>query len=469
VHYLSLNRSSFAFISMKIKLPPILYKRGAAWLAFLGAFFFASYRMVNNFSSTRLDVGVMAAAWERHIPFVPQFMLPYMSIDLFFAISLFLFRKRGALDRHALRLWLAMLISMFGFLLFPLKFSFAVPKLAGFNGWLQTALFSLDKPYNQAPSLHISLLIVLWVCYAKKLQGWPRLGLHAWFSAIGVSVLLVYQHHFIDVWTGALVGVACLYLIPDAPFWWRWQPPTARMCSLGLRYALGAGLLLLASLILSKFSGFLTLACIWVASALLLVAAAYYGFGRQVFQRHRGRMRWPARLMLAPYLFGGWLSYLRYTKNKSLPNHILGNVWLGAFPSNDAANNIAFSTILDMTNEFSDPANKAVNTIYLPVMDLTPPSPKILARAVRNLDRAQSKGNVLVHCALGLSRSASVVVCWLIWRGHTTDIQAAIAKVCAQRSGLVLNTEHEKNILIAINHLNGKTSVSKQKDKLGKI
>ena len=439
---------------MQIKLPPILYKRGAAWLAFLGVFFFASYRLVNDFSSTRLDVGVAVAAWERHIPFAPQFMLPYMSIDVFFAISLFIFRKHRALDRHALRLWLAMLISMFGFLLFPLKFSFAVPKLDGFNGWLQAALFSLDKPYNQAPSLHISLLIVLWVCYASKLTGFWRLTLHAWFLAIGASVLLVYQHHFIDVWTGALVGVACLYLIPDAPFAWRWQRPTTRMQSIGLRYAVSAILVTIVGLVLTIFSGFLTLIFIWVASALLLVAAAYYGLGRQVFQRHRGVMRWPARLMLAPYLLGSWLSYRRHTKSLAMLNQIHEKVWLGAFPAQGTNKNVVFSTFLDMTNEFFSPANKAVNTIYLPVMDLTAPSPKTLARAVQSLDRAQLQGNVLVHCALGLSRSASVVVCWLVWRGHADNIKAAIAKVCALRSGIVLSTEHEQNIFQALNHLN---------------
>ncbi|HPV31207.1 MAG TPA: hypothetical protein PLW03_00295, partial [Methylotenera sp.] len=200
---------------------PILWKRGALWLAFLGPFFFLSYGWLNQFTSTRADVGVAVAAWEAAIPFVPWMMLPYMSIDAFYAGSLFLFRKRHALDRHALRLLLATTISLIGFLLFPLQFSFAVPKIDGFNGFLQTILLGFDKPYNQAPSLHISLLIVLWVVYAKRLQGFWRLALHTWLFAIGASVLLVYQHHFIDVWTGALAGVACLYFIPDRPFYWR--------------------------------------------------------------------------------------------------------------------------------------------------------------------------------------------------------------------------------------------------------
>jgi protein-tyrosine phosphatase len=432
------------------KTAPILWKRGALWLAFLGAFFFASYRMVNNFSSTRLDVGVAAAAWERHIPFVQQFMLPYMSIDLFFAISLFTFRKRSALDKHALRLWLAMLISMCGFLLFPLKFSFAVPTLSGFNGWLQTALFSLDKPFNQAPSLHISLLIVLWVCYANKLAGFWRLTLHGWFFAIGASVLLVYQHHFIDVWTGAIVGLMILYLIPDAPFAWRWQMPTARMRQLGLRYSVLAVVAGLVAFFAVDFSGLLSAIFIWTAVSLLLVATAYFGFGKHIFQRKKGQISWPAKLLLAPYLAGSWLSYRWHLRKKKFVSKITETLYLSAYPSKQALTNLRIHHVLDLTNEFTQAAISSAKTYFLPVMDLTPPSPKTLVRAVRWLEKAQIKGNVLVHCTLGLSRSASVVVCWLVWRGHAKNVTDAILQVSEKREGLVLSVEHIANIEAAL-------------------
>jgi hypothetical protein len=63
-------------------------------------------------------------------------------------------------------------------LLYPLQLSFEVPKADGFNGILQTILFGFDKPYNQAPFLHISLPIVLWELYAKRLQGFMKAALH---------------------------------------------------------------------------------------------------------------------------------------------------------------------------------------------------------------------------------------------------------------------------------------------------
>jgi protein-tyrosine phosphatase len=439
---------------------PILWERGALWLAFLGPFFFLSYGWLNQFTSTRTDVGVAVAAWEAAIPFVPWMMLPYMSIDAFYAGSLFLFRKRHALDRHALRLLLATTISLIGFLLFPLQFSFAVPKIDGFNGFLQTILLGFDKPYNQAPSLHISLLIVLWVVYAKRLQDFWRLALHTWFFAIGASVLLVYQHHFIDVWTGALAGVACLYLIPDRPFYWRKKLPNHRMILMAWRYVMGAVVALMAGLYLKQFSSFFTLLFSWVAIALALIAAAYFGFEKQVFQRHQGVMRWPARLMLAPYLLGSWLSYRFYTRNNRQAVEIKNGVWLGAFPDKNMFQT-RWLAVLDLTNEFTTtPFKNVAHHKFLPVMDLTPPAPNVLVRAVRWMAFVGRQANlqdgahaILVHCALGLSRSASVVICWLVWQKHAASVQEAIAHVKALRPNLVLSNIHVQNIQYALSML----------------
>jgi len=432
---------------------PILWKRGALWLLLLGPFFFLGYGWMNTLTSKRVDVGVAVENWEHAIPFVPWMMLPYMSIDAFYAVSLFLFRKRNALDRHALRLLLATVISLIGFWLFPLQFSFEVPKVGGFNGFLQAILLGFDKPYNQAPSLHISLLMVLWVVYAKRLQGYWRLMLHIWFFAIGASVLLVYQHHFLDVWTGALVGIFCLYAIPDRPFFWRRTSITPRMQALAMRYAVGAALLLIIGLLLHVCSKWLTLLLAWFAIALMLVAMAYWGYEKQVFQRYQGAMRWPARVVLAPYLLGSWLSYRFYTQHRALPNHIHANVWLGAFP-NRAVAQMKWAAVLDLCSEFkSTYIQHEVKRKYLPVMDLTPPSAKVLVNAVRWLHKEQLNGQVLVHCAWGLSRSASVVVCWLVWQRHAVDIHEAIAMVNNKRNGIVLGVGHVESIAAALTKL----------------
>ena len=63
---------------------------------------------------------------------------------------------------------------------------------------LAEALGAFDKPFNQAPSLHIALLVILWAIYARHMPRWARIGLHVWAILVGVSVLTTFQHHFID-------------------------------------------------------------------------------------------------------------------------------------------------------------------------------------------------------------------------------------------------------------------------------
>jgi protein-tyrosine phosphatase len=296
--------------------------------------------------------------------------------------------------------------------------------------------------------------------YAKRLQDFWRLALHTWFFAIGASVLLVYQHHFIDVWTGALAGVACLYFIPDRPFYWRKKLPSHRMNLMAWRYFMGAVVALMAGLYFKQFSSFFTLLFSWVAIALALIAAAYFGFEKQVFQRHQGVMRWPARLMLAPYLLGSWLSYRFYTRNNRHPVEIKNGVWLGAFPDKSESQ-ARWLAVLDLTNEFTiTPFKNFAHHKFLPVMDLTPPAPIVLVRAVRWMTFVGKQANlhddahaILVHCALGLSRSASVVICWLVWQKHAASVQEAIAHVKALRPNLVLSNIHVQNIQYALSML----------------
>ena len=113
----------------------------------------------------------------------------------------------------------------------------------GFTGFLFTALDSFDRPFNQAPSLHIAILVILWPLYARHAPRWLLAPLHIWFVLIGASVLTTYQHHFIDIPTGVLLGLVCLWLWPDerpSPLAGARLTRDRRRQSLALRYAAGA-------------------------------------------------------------------------------------------------------------------------------------------------------------------------------------------------------------------------------------
>lgn len=276
--------------------------RAALWLAVLGPFFFLSYGLANTLAGRAASVPSVVFGWEHGMPFWPWTIVPYWSIDVFYAVSFFTCRTRRQLDTHALRLFTAQLLCVSCFLLWPLRYSFVRPDTEGVFGWLFAVLLGFDKPYNQAPSLHIVLLVVLWVRYGAQLQGVWRWLLHAWFALIGVSVLTTYQHHFIDVPTGLAAGWLCVWLWPEriaAPWTDARLARDPRRWRLAALYLGGAGV----TAGLALWLGGAALWLLWMSGALLLVALNYALLGPGGFQkRSDGQLSLAARWLYAPYL-----------------------------------------------------------------------------------------------------------------------------------------------------------------------
>jgi membrane-associated phospholipid phosphatase len=180
------------------------------WMAAVSLLFMAAYWASNQLTSLRSGIGHGVFDWEHKIPFLAWTIVPYLSIGAFFVLSFYVGRNRQDLVRHIECLLLALLVAILCYAAFPLRFTFERPPLTGVLGALFHALASFDLPYNRAPSLHISVLLILWVRFLAVLTGWLRVALHSWFALIGVSVLTTYQHHLIDVPAGVLVGGLCI-------------------------------------------------------------------------------------------------------------------------------------------------------------------------------------------------------------------------------------------------------------------
>jgi len=425
-------------------IEPRPWKRALLWLAFLGPFFFASYGFATWVTAQRANVGAIVFDWERMIPFVPWTIIPYWSIDLMYGISLFLCASRHELDTHGRRLLTAQLIAVACFLAFPLRFTFDRPDTGGAFGWLFDVLGAFDKPFNQAPSLHIALLVILWALYARHTHGGLRWVLHAWMALIGVSVLTTWQHHFIDIPTGALLGFFCLWLWPlygPAPlrlFSWTADPQRRR---LALRYAAGAAIVAAIALAVSGMALWL----LWIGVALLLVALNYAALGPQGFQKRNGWLSPGASAMLAPYLAGAWINSRAWTRNRPQPDPIADGVWLGRLPAQHDLDRHGFAAVVDMTAELPLAASGR-RYAQLPVLDLVAPDAATLAQAAAQIEQARAHGPVLVCCALGYSRSAAAVCAWLIATGRAASVDEAIASVRRARPDIVLGDAHRRGV-----------------------
>lgn len=231
----------------------------AAWVVALASFFLASYGGAAWLASRQAEVASHAFAWERGIPLVPWTVVPYWSLVPLYLASPFLCRDRAELDGLGRRLLAVQAAAVACFVLFPRRFGWVRPEMDGMPGALLALLSQVDTPFNQAPSLHVALSVVLGAFYARLARQrrpgvapGPTLGaawaVHAWFGLVGLSVLTTHQHHALDVPAGVLLGILCLRLRPGSAAGPR---HTAQRRRDGMRAgwiaALAAGSLLLAS------------------------------------------------------------------------------------------------------------------------------------------------------------------------------------------------------------------------------
>jgi len=396
------------------------WKRAAAWLVFLGPLFYATYGFANWWATTRANVPSMAFDWERHVPFWPWTIFPYWTINVFYALSLFLARSKHTLDRHALRLVTATLIACTCFIVWPLHFSFGQPPVEGAPAFLFNALRGFDQPFNQAPSLHIALAVILWDWYRQFLRAprlrWARVVLHVWAFAICASVLTTWQHHFIDIPTGALLGLVCVWLWPlervvSVPRAWRVARDAQRWKLAGF-YAVGAVIFLAAAL--SGGGAWLWLA--WPAASLALVALNYIGLGARGFQMDgQGRMGWAARWLFAPYRLGAALNAWLWTRKLPASVEVVPGLRLGRRPTHAEWQAAGQPRLVSLCAELQMPAG-VPHARCVPLLDLVVPPTVRLQRAAAVIEgqrRNADGATVWVCCALGFSRSAAAVIAWL--------------------------------------------------------
>jgi protein-tyrosine phosphatase len=302
-------------------------------------------------------------------------------------------------------------------------------------------LAGFDKPFNQAPSLHIALLIILWVLYARHLAGAARWLLHFWFALIGVSVLTTYQHHFIDLPTGLWVGWLCLWLFPDAaPSMLRSFALTreAQRIRLAIRYALGAAVVAGIAL----FAGGWALWLLWIAGSLALVAVNYAFIGEAGFQKQPdGKLSLGAIWLLAPYLAGAWINSRLWTRDRKEAGVVVPGVLLGRLPTQAEREAGGVKAIVDVTAELPCDA-RGVHYASVPMLDLVVPSRQQLERAAQAIESATKSAPVLVCCALGFSRSATAVAAWLLSSGRAPDVAGAVAMIRCSRPAIVLGAPH---------------------------
>jgi predicted protein tyrosine phosphatase len=433
-HVHGLNRTTRGTLINRVHVSRLKALTVSAGLSVL---FLVVYSGCNWITGQRGQVGSFYFQWERAIPFVPFMILPYMSIDLFFIAAPFLCRTDEELRIFSRRVVAAILIAGVCFLLFPLRFAFPRPHASGWLGAIFDWFRGMDSPFNLLPSLHAALLLLLVDLYARNLRGVLLFAAMLWFFLIGLSPLLTYQHHVIDIVGGFILAGYCFYLCREPSL----VLPVVVNRRIGSYYAAGAGFVLLMGAMLWP-RGMLLL---WPAIGLGIVAIGYFGVGPVVFHKTKGKLPWSTRFVLAPCLLGQYFSLLYYRSRCRSWDEVTPRIWIGGKLSSRLANKALRSgvtAVLDLCAEFAEakPFRK-INYRNIPVLDLTAPTQAQLAEIAEFIGNHSRNGAVYVHCKIGYSRSAAAVAAYLITSGTANTAKEAFAIIRRVRPSVVIRPE----------------------------
>lgn len=185
----------------------------ARWLTYLrlglllDLLFVAVYGGTIWLNQGRADYLGLFLDWELRIPLIPGFIYPYLSIFLLFLLPPFALPV-PALRRLASHIAVATILGGIAFLLFPTRLGFTPYPTPDQLPVLYRLLVDIDLPYNLCPSLHVTYATLTILAIRPSSPGWAQPLLLVWLGLMCASVVLVHQHHLLDILCGVLLALA---------------------------------------------------------------------------------------------------------------------------------------------------------------------------------------------------------------------------------------------------------------------
>lgn len=236
--------------------------------------FMAVYNLCTWYATSLNDLPSFTFDFEKSIPFIPLSIIPYMASGFFFCLVFFSCKNKHQLKILTWRMLFVTIIAGLFFVTVPLRFSLTKPDVS--NSILNlpfSFLQTFDSPFNQSPSLHIAFAFIFWSVF-KDLTKW-RTFLLIWLILLGISTLTTFQHHVIDLLTGAILAHVSFIIIP-----YRKNDPKYRSCWLANYYFISGWIFILAALLLDKYFGSQGLVLFVPACGMMMIG--YY------YQKNRG-------------------------------------------------------------------------------------------------------------------------------------------------------------------------------------
>ncbi|MBD1929941.1 inositol phosphorylceramide synthase [Trichocoleus sp. FACHB-90] len=170
---------------------------------------FFIYEVLNKQSGT---VHVVKLQFEEQIPFLPFFSIPYISFIPFLLITIiylaFFYKKYQSVFISFLS---CQLIAYLVYTFYQTSVSRADIVSKDIFSTIVAYIYSVDKPYNCFPSLHVSLSMIC-LLYWIKTSPVIKIPMSIFVALIILSTLFIKQHYVLDVMCGIILGILTFYI-----------------------------------------------------------------------------------------------------------------------------------------------------------------------------------------------------------------------------------------------------------------
>lgn len=369
------------------------------------------YNFNTWYASTLPYVPSFVFSFEKHIPFMPWTIIPYLTSGIFFSTVFLCCKNNEQLTTLMKRLLFVIIVAGIVYVLFPLKFSFL---RTDSNNNLFQFLFqfieSVDSPYNQAPSLHVAFALVFWTIF-RNFKGQKRNVFVILFVLLGLSTLTTYQHHLIDIFGGAILAQISFIIFPSER-----NSFQIRNFHIANYYFLGGWIILLLSFLLYEFYNHNFLILIWPSVVLFLIGYHYQKNKVRFLKDSHGNIPFYKKAVYFPYVAIYWFFWKFFRKNKKAIE-ILSNLYISSKPDKEEIKNFNFNKnilVYDFSAELEENSiiKKKSQYFSVPLLDIatfdTIEVKRLVLEISENYKQLPPDGKIVIHCTMGYTRSTFI-------------------------------------------------------------
>ena len=174
------------------------------------------YLGTNEIAAQQTSFYQLYFEFEREIPMVPWMIHFYNSFHFLLLLNFLIIKNPLKIRAIAISLIASSAIAALFFLIFPAELGFSrTENMMGYEFWYD-ALHWLDHPHNLVPSLHITFSALSTYVISTEINSRVLKSLFlVWFLLICSSIVLVHQHHLVDIFTGLLLAVIVKFSLYD--------------------------------------------------------------------------------------------------------------------------------------------------------------------------------------------------------------------------------------------------------------